>query len=151
MSPLPWIPQTRITRVSNLEATRNNAPERSGYLDPGIEMVVYRCIQEVLNNVTNHSQAQNVPIELNLQVAKIDSGVDDGGIGILRTSEAHRKGFVLVGMRFAVLGDSMRIGRGQTEDSPLKITLPIAVRPDTSKQTGGGEILIRQQTMRQAS
>jgi two-component system, NarL family, sensor histidine kinase UhpB len=135
-------------------SARLSVPEQFGDLHPEVEIAVYRCVQEALHNVAKHSQARNVTIELHQQGRKLALMIEDDGVGISKSTQARSKGFGLVGMRerLAVLGGRVRIGRSKAGGTRLRITLPIAFTLETLKQAPDvSKVLMRQQTMRQAS
>ncbi|MEJ7606879.1 MAG: sensor histidine kinase [Bryobacteraceae bacterium] len=69
-------------------------------LNSEFQIVVYRLVQECLNNASKHSQADNVNIYLNCTAGSLTLLVEDDGIGF-HVNEAleRRRCFGLVGMR----------------------------------------------------
>ena len=62
-----------------------------------LKVVIYRVLQETLNNIAKHSQAEQVYISLWKQDGKIELTIEDNGIGF--DPETSRKGLGLVSMR----------------------------------------------------
>jgi PAS domain S-box-containing protein len=62
-----------------------------------LKVVIYRVLQETLNNIAKHSQADRVYISLWKQDGKIELTIEDNGIGF--DPETSRKGLGLVSMK----------------------------------------------------
>jgi PAS domain S-box-containing protein len=62
-----------------------------------LKVVIYRVLQETLNNIAKHSQAEQVYISLWKQDGKIELTIEDNGIGF--DPETSRKGLGLVSMK----------------------------------------------------
>jgi two-component system, NarL family, sensor histidine kinase UhpB len=98
-----------------------------GALSEETEVAAYRCVQEALHNVSKHSHARNVNIELGERDQKLRLMIQDDGVGISSKSQAHSRGFGLSGMRerLAVLGGTVRIGSAKKRGTRLRIVLPV--------------------------
>ena len=60
-------------------------------LDPGIETVVYRVVQEALTNVVRHARAERVSVTVTEQESRVRVLVEDDGVGFDATrGEPHR-------------------------------------------------------------
>ena len=62
-----------------------------------LKVVIYRVLQETLNNIAKHSEAEQVYISLWKQDGKIELTIEDNGIGF--DPETSRKGLGLVSMK----------------------------------------------------
>ena len=69
-----------IIETSTLEINFHH-DEVSGGLKAGIDMAIYRTVQECLNNVIKHSRAQKVHVNLTVQDKSICLSVEDDGVG----------------------------------------------------------------------
>ena len=63
--------------------TKNGQPFK---LDPQKEMVIYRMLQECLNNAIKHSRAQHIEVVLNYEPALFTLSLTDDGIGFNTTA-----------------------------------------------------------------
>jgi signal transduction histidine kinase len=84
-------------------------------LDSQLESTIYRIVQEALNNVIKHANAQNVSVILEKRGNRILVIVEDDGVGfdveaLLETPTRNRR-FGLLGMqeRVALIGGSVNI------------------------------------------
>ena len=100
-------------------------------LPPEVEMGLYRIVQEALINVTRHSRARNVKIELRMKGRdKILCTVQDDGVGFdpqATLSKIGKKGLGLVGIqeRLDVLKGTLHIESQPGRGTKLFITVPV--------------------------
>jgi PAS domain S-box-containing protein len=106
--------------------------ERPG---PEIEIVLYRILQEALNNIAKHSQAKHVNVLLTYSHPKLICTIKDDGIGFEQTEgmvpfESEKKGIGLLGMRERVgsVGGTMDIRSKSAEGTMIRVELPISLR-----------------------
>jgi signal transduction histidine kinase len=98
-------------------ATCHIAPERLR-LDPPLETTLFRIAQEALTNVTRHSAAATVHVDLTGAGETVELSIrDDGrGFNVEATRERSRQGstFGLLGMeeRAMLAGGTLRIQSG---------------------------------------
>lgn len=81
------------------------------HLPPGVELGLYRIIQESLNNSLKHSEATHVDINIRLGEDTLSVEITDDGRGFDVNSPQATTGFGLAGLRerAAQLGGSLRI------------------------------------------
>jgi signal transduction histidine kinase len=101
-----------------------------GRLPPAVEMGFYRVVQEALTNVTRHSRARHVKIELQKKRSKIQCVVQDDGVGFDTESVLSRngkKGLGLIGIqeRLNVLKGTFRVDSQLGRGSKLFISVPL--------------------------
>jgi signal transduction histidine kinase len=110
-----------ITRFRN----RHNAKVRFhagrlGLLPKNLEVIVYRLVQECLNNIVKHSQCSNVNISVHSADGILRLDVEDDGVGF-QVEEAlmKRDSFGLAGVRerVALLGGVCSIESAQAKNS----------------------------------
>jgi signal transduction histidine kinase len=94
-----------------------------------VGVVLYRVLQEALNNVAKHAIARNVHIFLERRVGHVSLIVEDDGKGfeteqVLSTS----KGFGLIGMRerAALLGGTLEIESHPARGTTLVVQIPLS-------------------------
>ena len=68
-------------------------------LDEKLSITIYRIIQEALTNVTRHSRARNVDINLKVQNKNLNLTIKDNGVGIKEEKINNPKSFGLIGIR----------------------------------------------------
>ena len=104
-------------------------------LDAGIELSIYRVVQEALTNVWKHSGAKTVSVIVDrdadaLRVIVEDDGRGFDGDGALH-GEALRGRFGLLGMRerLALVGGSLQIESQPGSGTPIYVRVPLANPP----------------------
>ncbi len=111
----------------NVKVRGENIVER---FSPEIDILLYRCAQEALNNVTKHSEATNVTIEIVQEEQEIHMRIKDNGKGfdIKEPFEENMNGagIGLFGMkeRVSLLNGSLRIHSEENKGSELEILVP---------------------------
>ena len=113
-------------------------------LGEALDITLYRMLQEGLNNIARHANAQRVLLRLQRQADSVQISIEDDGIGLplrhhaaAEATEAARNaanqstGFGLIGMRerIAALGGSLQLLPGSRGGLCLRASLPLmAVR-----------------------
>jgi signal transduction histidine kinase len=96
-------------------------------LSPGLDLAVYRIVQEALTNVRHHATATWVGVRLSWRADKLHLEVRDDGRG---PRETGRRGHGLVGMqeRAALYGGQVRAGPGPEGGFLVDAVLPLGAR-----------------------
>jgi|GEM_PF-515079 len=100
-------------------------------LSEEMETVLYRLIQEALNNVAKHASASRVRIDLDLKDGWIAASIQDNGVGFdvkaVRASESPERGVGLLGIqeRVSFLGGRFEIRSAPGQGTNLKVEIPI--------------------------
>lgn len=99
-------------------------------LEPALEIVVFRLIQESLNNILKHAEAAQVNLTLKIKPDFITVIVEDDGKGfdLSRYSlEQFNNHFGLISMkeRASLLGGEMEIKTGEGKGTQISFRLPV--------------------------
>lgn len=94
-------------------------------LGPDVEGVVYRVVQEALNNVARHSQATRAEVVLAADPGVLRVSVSDNGRGF--NPSRQDGGFGLIGMRerAELVGGDLRVESRQGGGTIVSLTVPI--------------------------
>ena len=96
-------------------------------LEPFVETVIFRIVQEALTNVARHAGSNQATVELSFEPEEVVLRISDSGKGFdILKHESDQRGWGLVGM--AERAESIN-GRLRIESSPGKGTLVEAVIP----------------------
>ncbi|HEY4111703.1 sensor histidine kinase [Puia sp.] len=101
-------------------------------LDPSRETVVYRIVQESLNNVIKHAEATRLEIDIRYTEERLAIEIADNGIGFQPDHTAPativRNGSGLKNMhsRARLIGASFEIDSGHSNGTTVRLTIPIA-------------------------
>jgi signal transduction histidine kinase len=124
---------SRFRRLHSFALELNLA--RLGRLAPKIETVVYRLVQECLNNIARHSSARTVMVSLERVDRALRLQVSDDGIGFDVEAALAKKGsFGLAGMqeRVALLGGLCELESRPGQGTRVAVWLPLP-RPDAAE------------------
>ncbi len=100
-------------------------------ISPEIDILIYRCAQEALNNVVKHSKATTVTIEIVQEEKEIHMRVKDNGCGfdVKKAFEGNKHGtsLGLFGMkeRISLLNGSLKIHSEINKGYELEILVPL--------------------------
>jgi signal transduction histidine kinase len=132
IGPLPDLTQltdlAADARAAGLEVSLTVDEHLAG-LAPGLQLTVYRVVQEAVTNVIKHAGAGRVDITIGRLGARLlELSVTDDGIG---TSAAAQPGNGLIGMgeRVAIHGGTLDVGPGEGRGFVVRAELPIDVAP----------------------
>ncbi|HZI39598.1 MAG TPA: ATP-binding protein [Acidimicrobiia bacterium] len=99
---------------------------------PAVEMLMYRMVQEALQNVRKHAQATTVQVVLERDDGVVRATVTDDGIGIddaVLTERVHQGHLGVVSMR-----DTVRLAKGRFSMTPgdpgTVVSVEVPVRTD---------------------
>ncbi len=96
-------------------------------LEPYLEVVVFRSIQELLNNAINHSQASEIKVQLDIPDKEVRVSVDDNGKGFdtqLLDSQSNL-GLKLIKERAEMLGGVFEVDSVQGHGTRVSFKIPI--------------------------
>jgi signal transduction histidine kinase len=96
-------------------------------LDADAALVVYRLVQEAINNIAKHARATQLWVGLDTRAGRVEVSVRDDGVGFdpaLRPRSAHG----LVGMRYRVeaAGGQMQVESAPGRGTQISASLPLA-------------------------
>ena len=93
-------------------------------LEPGIDVALYRVIQESLTNTLRHSNARRVAVEIDRAAGSVGVRITDDGRS---AGDAVHLGGGLLGIkeRVAMLGGEVRAGRAAGGGFEVAVTVPI--------------------------
>ena len=119
-----------FARRSGIQA-KLNCPEKMVRLPRGVELALFRLLQEGLTNVHRHSGSPTVEVDLEVEVEMVTLAVRDTGRGIPEEMLEHFRetgaaGIGLAGMRERVadLGGDFQV-RSDREGTVLMATIPL--------------------------
>jgi signal transduction histidine kinase len=102
--------------------------QREERLSPAIETVLYRIVQEALNNVSKHAQASGVTVVVRREARRVCCSVRDDGVGFdPGTARSTVTGIGLIGIRerLAPLGGSLSIDAAPGRGTELRVAIPL--------------------------
>lgn len=106
-------------------------PENEPEMPQEVSTALFRIFQECLTNITRHSQASEVKVELKTEDGWMTLCVQDNGRGITAAELASPVSLGLLGMkeRAALLGGKIMITRDEDQGTVVTARIPIQATP----------------------
>lgn len=100
-------------------------PANLGGIAHETEIVLYRAVQEALNNIAKHSKATCFSVRLEIEPGNLLLRVEDDGVGFVAKPNFDGS-FGLLGMRerIAALGGTLRIRARQGRGTRIRVRVP---------------------------
>jgi two-component system, NarL family, sensor kinase len=97
------------------------------FLEGQKELVIFRIIQESLNNILKHAKAKNIELLLNYKPTQLEITIKDNGTGFIFDASAERKTAGLTNMqkRAALIGGQCTIVSIPDEGTSVNLYIPI--------------------------
>lgn len=113
--------QKRSGLVVNIDLPRVDVPQGAH------DIVVFRALQESLTNVSRHSEATKVDVELKYSEQKIYLRIKDNGVGISSEEREPKNSLGLVGMRerIQIMGGTVDVKSAVGQGTEIFILLPV--------------------------
>ncbi|MVP01537.1 MULTISPECIES: sensor histidine kinase [Paenibacillus] len=112
-------------------------------LPSGMEVAIFRLVQEAFSNILKHAQATFVTLELSLREDLVNISINDNGIGFNVELTEHK---IAKGNNFGILGmrERLKLLEGDMaiyseKDVGTKITMLIPIRAENKEEIGNGQ------------
>ncbi len=100
------------------------------HLAPEIEIAAYRIVQESLNNVAAHAQAQHVLIHVHLELSRLCLVVEDDGVGFdpgtVHAEESREMGLIGMRERAQSIGGQLQVESAPGRGTRITLQVPLA-------------------------
>lgn len=120
----------RLKRT-NLYETSVNFVDIRNLLDHQTEIILFRIVQEMLNNIVKHARASKVEVSLSRNADIIVLEIIDNGIGFdpeaLFAEQENQKGLGLrnIRKRASLIGGTFHIHSVKNSGTAIRITIPV--------------------------
>lgn len=115
-----------IRRISSLEVNFKVCGEPV-FMESQRELIIFRVIQEGLNNVLKHSQGQNIALTLNYLGPDLEVTLLDDGIGFRKNNDSKNgSGLMNIKSRIESLSGSFQFCNNEEKGARLSFKIPIA-------------------------
>jgi len=96
-------------------------------ISSGMEVAIFRVIQEAVNNVNKHSKAHKVLVRLEMTPKVVNCSIKDDGVGFDVKVKMDQDKFGLLGMRERVelLRGSFTINSAPEQGTEVKFNIPL--------------------------
>ena len=116
----------RVNGTDRLKIFFRHCCETHLKLCPNGKLVLYRIVQEQINNIIKHSKAKSVQISLNVKKNILNLTIKDDGIGFDVNQKAGGIGFANMQARVKQLAGSMQIKSAPKMGCVLNILIPLS-------------------------
>lgn len=120
----------RLERT-NLYKTSFNFTDVRNLMDHQTEIIVFRIVQEMLNNIVKHARASELEVNLSHENGTVALSIHDNGIGfdpaVLFEDKEQHKGLGLrnIKKRAALIGGTFNIDSRKNDGTTIRITIPV--------------------------
>jgi len=94
-------------------------------LDPKFELLIYRCIHELVNNALKYSGASQIVVQIIRDERSINFTVQDNGCGFDTSFESKGTGLKNIRTRVASFGGNIQIDSGANKGTEVNVELRI--------------------------
>jgi signal transduction histidine kinase len=94
-------------------------------LDPKLELLIYRCIHELVNNALKYSGASQIMVQIMQEADSIDFTVQDDGCGFDPLAATKGTGLQNIRTRIASFGGNIHIDTNAGEGTEINVELKI--------------------------
>jgi two-component system sensor histidine kinase DegS len=97
-------------------------------LEPYLEVMIFRAVQELMGNVVKHAQANRIKVQFILDDNSVKISIDDNGKGFTpeTSTESGGLGLNLIRERVGMLGGTVEIDSVLGQGSKIMIQVPTA-------------------------
>lgn len=97
------------------------------YLDGNTELVLFRIVQEALNNIVKHASATVIQIHMHYDNTNLSIEVNDNGRGFNTANPVNGAGLLNVKKRTAMLGGELKISSYKSKGTAIIIKIPLNI------------------------
>jgi signal transduction histidine kinase len=100
---------------------------------PDMELILFRIVQEALNNISKHAQASNAEVSIEINHSKVDLKIHDNGKGFKLPDTvgdlSHSGKLGLVGMqeRVTLLNGTLEIKSEMGKGTTVNVSVPVQI------------------------
>lgn len=116
-----FVSEINETKLVNILVTDNHSTANE--LSQQLQLMLFRIIQELVNNIIKHSQAKNAEIVFSKHPNGLQIEVSDDGIGYDNTSEPREQGLYSITQRLKSIGGNFKIARSSAGGTKAKVEL----------------------------
>lgn len=115
--------EVNLTKSIVAEVRYENQPNRK--LDAGQQLMLYRIVQEQMNNVLKYSQASKAVIDLRVQPQQIYLSVADNGVGFDPAQKARGIGLKNIASRVEFYAGKMHLEAAPGQGCKMEVVIPV--------------------------
>ncbi|MBZ0318828.1 MAG: GAF domain-containing sensor histidine kinase [Anaerolineae bacterium] len=110
-------------------------------LPPHVQVVLYRVVQECINNITRHASASHVEINFNSHAGQVELTIQDNGRGFDPTNiTPGHLGLSIMRDRVQSIGATLETTSAKMEGTHIRVVWTASLEEKMLAQNGSGEI-----------
>lgn len=118
--------ELRLIEKAGVFETNLTVSGMSAQIDPQKELILFRAVQEALNNAIKHSEASAIAVHLHYTPKELEVVIKDNGKGLIIPAGNDGQGSGLRNMRnrAKLIGGTLQVN-GQLSGTEIRLNLPI--------------------------
>lgn len=105
-----FVSEINATKLLHISVRDHNS--KADDLPKSLQLMLYRIVQELINNIIKHAQAKNATIVFNRNHNELKLEVNDDGIGYNQKEENYSQGIFSITQRLKSIGGNFKIVKG---------------------------------------
>lgn len=116
-----FVSEINETKLVNISVTDKDS--KAEKLSPQLQLILFRVIQELVNNIIKHSQAQNAEIIFSDNPDGLQIEITDDGIGYEDADDVGNQGLYSITQRLKSIGGNFKISKIKSGGTQAKVEL----------------------------
>lgn len=116
-----FVSEINETKLVNIFITDKDS--KAEKLSPQLQLILFRVIQELVNNIIKHSQAQNAEIRFCNSPNGLQIEISDDGIGYEDVHDSGNQGLYSITKRLKSIGGNFKITKRKAGGTQAKVEL----------------------------
>lgn len=114
---------SEINETQLIHISIKDHDSKAGEQPQKLQLMLFRIIQELLNNIIKHAQAKNAEIVFSQNLKGIQIEITDDGVGYDDTSHLNGQGLYSISQRLKSIGGNFRINKRKPGGTQARIVL----------------------------
>ena len=118
-----FVSEINETKLVNIFITDKDS--KAEELSPQLQLMLFRVIQELVNNIIKHSQAQNAEIIFSNSPTGLQIEISDDGIGYDDDNTTENQGLYSITQRLKSIGGNFKITKRKSGGTQAKVVITV--------------------------
>lgn len=118
-----FVSEINETKLIKISVTDNH--ENTHKLSQQLQLMIFRVIQELVNNIIKHSEAANAEIKFSNNSNGLQIEITDDGIGYEDSEEARNQGLYSISQRLKSIGGNFEITKRKSGGTQAKVAVTV--------------------------
>lgn len=118
-----FVSEINETKLVNISVKDKDS--KAEKLSPQLQLILFRVIQELVNNIIKHSQAQNAEIRFGNSPNGLQIEISDDGVGYEDTNGTGNQGLYSITQRLKSIGGNFKITKRKSGGTQAKVVITV--------------------------